>query len=126
MQYTKKAAGRFECNDSMIGFGHSMWKAQLQVRAGGRHRRCVNLGIRRVGVVGVWFNQEPDMGKCLLVMFQSSGRHRYSFSGVHELPELLHCEVNLSLFASGMPILAIELCNQCKDSFAGRHGCYGE
>jgi hypothetical protein len=73
-----------------------------------------------------WFNQEPDIGVCLLVVFQGGGRRRYSFSGVHELPELLHCEVSLSLFAPSMPILAIKLHNQCEDSFVGRHGCYGE
>ena len=77
-------------------------------------------------VLTVWFNQEPDIGVCLLVTFQSSGRCRYSFSGVHKLPELLPCEVSLSLFAPGMPILAIELCNQREDSFGGRHGCCGK
>ena len=53
-------------------------------------------------------------------------RAEVDVGGVHELPELLHCEISLSLFAPGMPILAIELCNRRENGFAGRHGCYGE
>jgi len=42
MQYAKKAAGRFECNDGVIGFGHRMSVGRIDMVV------CVNCGNRNV------------------------------------------------------------------------------